>query len=108
MELLTLVIIAGFTEEVLEFLRQLFPKLGDFDKKYKQVGVFIGLGFIIALPFVWGYNADIFAMIENLTGREFTLPYVGLILSAMFASGGTKGIHDLIDWLTSLREEKDE
>ena len=92
MEFALLVLIALATETVLDVFKLMFPILTNIDKKYNQVGIFYVLGFAVSLLFAFGLNADIFAMF----GVEFTIPYVGMVVTALAASAGSKFVYDRI------------
>lgn len=57
------------------------------------------MGLSILLAF--GAGLDFFVMF----GIPFSIPYVGIILSGFFVSGGTKLVHDIIEWVAGKQRE---
>ena len=93
MEFLKLIAISILTKYALDAVKAMIPALKQLDAKYKQVAIFYILGFGVSLLLAFGMKADIFQML----GIEFSIKYVGIIITALIASGGSKVVHDFIN-----------
>ena len=101
MEFILLIVIAFATESILEMVKQGVPYLKTLEEGFKKVGIFFILGFLLSFMFAWGFQADLLQMIIDTLKLDvtFTIPYVGIIFTAVITSGGSKGVHD---WINKL------
>lgn len=98
--LLTWLFLAFIVERVTELITKMIPILERL--KIKYVNIEMTLAFLISLLIAFGANLDFFRMFDI----AFTLPYVGIVLSAVFMSGGSNVVHDIIKWIEKSKEKE--
>ena len=94
--LTTWLFLAFVVERVTELALDMFPGIRNWCEKAADM---LALGLSILLAF--GAGLDFFGMF----GIPFSIPYVGIILSGFFMSGGTKLVHDIIEWVAGKQKE---
>ena len=81
---LTVIILATLCEAVVEWLKDLVPKIEGTGAKVAAL--------VVGLILAFGASQNIFALI----GIEFLYPAVGFILSGILISRGSNYLHDVI------------
>ena len=94
--LTTWLFLAFVVERVTELLLNMFPGIRTLYEKAPDI-LALTLSILLAL----GAGLDFFGMF----GIPFSIPYVGIILSGFFMSGGTKLVHDIIEWVGGKQQE---
>lgn len=93
-----LVFMSFIVERAVEMVIRMFPALSNLD--IKCFNVEMGLAFLLSLLLAYGGNLDLFSMFDV----DFFVPFVGPALSALFMSGGSNVVHDIIEWVKSSKE----
>ena len=94
--LTTWLFLAFVVERVTELLLNMFPGIRTLYEKAPDI-LALTLSILLAL----GAGLDFFGMF----GIPFSIPYVGIILSGFCMSGGTKLVHDIIEWVAGKQKE---
>lgn len=87
-------------ERIVEVLVKLVPVIGDI--RIKQFDIKMLIAFVFGAVFVFGADLDFFRMVNI----EFTLPYVGYIVSSIFVMAGSGYISDIIAQLGRVKEQQ--
>jgi len=87
-------------ERIVEVLVRLVPAIGDIH--IKQFDIKMLVAFIFGAIFVFGADLDFFKMVNI----EFTLPYVGYVVSSIFVMAGSGYISDIIAQLGRAKEQQ--
>ena len=94
--LTTWLFLAFVVERVTELLLNMFPGIRTLYEKAPDI-----LALALSILLAFGAGLDFFAMFAI----PFTIPYVGIILSGFFMAGGTKLVHDIIEWVAGKQRE---
>ena len=103
MDFVLLIAISIIVKFVLDAFKKMIPALQKIDDKVKQVAIFYILGFVLSLLLAVGMNAELFSML----GIDFGIKYVGVVVTALIASLGSKGVHDFINEYTTNTQDND-
>lgn len=87
-------------ERIVEVLVKLIPVIDNV--KIKQFDIKMLIAFIFGAVFVFGADLDFFRMVNI----EFTLPYVGYVVSSVFVMAGSGYISDIISQLGRVKEQQ--
>ena len=87
-------------ERIVEVLVKLVPVIGEI--RIKQFDIKMLIAFVFGAVFVFGADLDFFRMVNI----EFTLPYVGYIVSSIFVMAGSGYISDIIAQLGRVKEQQ--
>ncbi len=87
-------------ERIVEVLVKLIPVIDNV--KIKQFDIKMLIAFIFGAIFVFGADLDFFRMVNI----EFTLPYVGYVVSSVFVMAGSGYISDIISQLGRVKEQQ--
>ena len=87
-------------ERIVEVLVKLVPAVGDI--RIKQFDIKMLIAFVFGAVFVFGADLDFFRMVNI----EFTLPYVGYVVSSIFVMAGSGYISDIIAQLGRVKEQQ--
>lgn len=98
-ELLIIFILAFLVESVWQALKPLWPgKLKEWEVSYGVPIDAIGC-LVIALLLCFGTNTDLLALI----GVPLTIPYIGLVLTAVLIYRGSNFLHDVLAGINDIR-----
>jgi len=104
MDFVLLIAISIIVKFVLDAIKKMIPALQKIDDKVEQVAIFYILGFVLSLLLAVGMkNAGLF----NMLGIDFGIKYVGVVVTALIASLGSKGVHDFINEYTTNTQDND-
>jgi hypothetical protein len=87
-------------ERIVEVLVKLVPAIGEI--RIKQFDIKMLIAFVFGAVFVFGADLDFFRMVNI----EFTLPYVGYVVSSIFVMAGSGYISDIIAQLGRVKEQQ--
>ena len=87
-------------ERMVEVLVRLIPALDDVH--IKQLDIKMLIAFVFGAVFVFGADLDFFRMVNI----DFTLPYVGYVVSSVFVMAGSGYISDIIAQLGRTKEQQ--
>lgn len=93
------IFLAFVVERLVEWLSKMIPWLAG--ASIGKLKVQTVLAFAISLLFSFGARLDFFAMFHI----PFTVPAVGPVIAAIFMSGGSNLVHDIVSWVTNKKEE---
>lgn len=85
-------------ERITEWFVKLFPKLEKI--KVGAVNVEMLIAFIVSLLLAFSAKLDMFALFD--VSMRFEV--VGIIASAIFMSGGSNLVHDVIEWVRTSKK----
>ena len=91
------VFLAFVVETLTKYLGTLIPAIEMLENKFVNAKLFVA--FTISLLIAFGANLDFFAAFEI----SFQYAYVGIILTAVFLSGGSNAVHDLLGFVRNLK-----
>ena len=94
---MTWLFLSFVVEKLSEYTGKLVPVIERLENEYVNTKLFIAFGF--SLLFTFGANLDFFKAFEI----EFTFPVVGIILTAVFLSGGSNAVHDLLSVVANVK-----
>jgi hypothetical protein len=87
-------------ERIVEVLVKLVPVIGEI--RIKQFDIKMLIAFVFGAVFVFGADLDFFRMVNI----EFTLPYVGYVVSSIFVMAGSGYISDIIAQLGRVKDQQ--
>ena len=95
------VFLAFIVERLAEYIGKLIPAVELLENKFVNAKLFIA--FTISLLLAFGANLDFFSAFEI----NFRFAYVGIILTAVFLSGGSNAVHDILGFVRNLKSNSD-
>jgi hypothetical protein len=96
--LLAWAFLAFAVERLVELVLKMLPFI---DKsKISQVDIGMALALLLSSVLAFGANLDFFKMFEI----EFSWPYVGPAISALFMTGGSQLVHDITEWVKANKD----
>ena len=97
--LLAWVFLSVVVERMIEILVRLIPAIDDV--KLSQLNIKLCIALVIGLLFSFGAGLDFFGMVNI----NFSIPFVGNVISGIFIMAGSNYISDLIATLNRVRKE---
>ena len=100
MEIFTQWIFLAFVVERLsEYIGKLVPAIEKLENQFVNTKLVIAFSFSLLLSF--GAKLDFFTPFEIV----FAFPHVGTILTAVFLSGGSNAVHDVLGFVRNLKDQ---
>ena len=94
---MTWLFLSFVVERLSEYAGKLIPAIERLENDFVNTKLFIAFGF--SLLFTFGANLDFFKAFEI----EFAIPFVGIVLTAVFLSGGSNAVHDLLSVVANIK-----
>ena len=95
------VFLAFIVERLSEYLGKLIPAIEKLENQF--VNTKLCIAFAISLMLAFGAGLDFFTAFEI----NFRYAYVGIILTAVFLSGGSNAVHDILGFVRNLKSNSD-